>query len=362
MHCPPGRIHTPSPYTGKGSCIPLNPPFDRKTGNRYYTEKRKGIDYKIKMAKKILLAASALLAIALILLPLLIPDVETITLDGSFRKKTAGTFIRLSDGYTWYELHGNPQKPAVVFIHGFTIPSVIWHYTAAPVHKSGFTTLRFDNFGRGFSDRPDTVYNAALYVRQIRELLHRLGIRRPVALIGHSQGAAIACAFALRHPGRVSSLCLINPVGYKLPLPLYQKIITLPLIGDYLARLFLDEAIETTFTTHFPDPAVRRVIHPRYHRQRRIKGFRRAFMSGIRQNTLEKMEPVYEKVGQLKKPILLFWGTEDTLSPYRYHKKIRKLLPDAVFRPVRGAGHNGQIDGRNFVNPLLIRFLKKNKR
>lgn len=297
----------------------------------------------------------------LILLPVCIPDVETITLNNSFRRLHKGAWIKLPQGHTWYELHGTADRPVAVFIHGFTIPSVIWHYTMRPIQQAGFTTLRFDNFGRGFSDRPEVEYNAALYIRQINNLLKRLQINKPVVLIGHSQGAAIAAAFAVQYPRKVSRMILIAPVGTEIGTTLPQEILQLPLIGDYLARLFLDNAIESTFTSHFTDPEVRKVIHPRYRLQRRIRGFRRAFLSGIRQETLEGMAPVFTEAGKLPIPTLIPWGTKDSLAPYISRSSVLKHFPNAVFHPVPGAGHNTHIDGIETVNPLIIQFLKTGK-
>jgi len=65
--------------------------------------------------------------------------------------------------------------------------------------------LRYDLYGRGFSDRPDTVYNQTCFDKQLCELLTALGNDKPINLIGLSMGGAIAIGFADKHPELVAN-------------------------------------------------------------------------------------------------------------------------------------------------------------
>ena len=114
------------------------------------------------------------------------------------RKETDGCFIELSDGYTHYEL-GNPDaEETVVLVHGFSVPYFIYDPTFEFLTQSGLRVLRYDFFGRGFSDRPDTRYNIDLFVRQLSDLLAALCLDQPVSLVGLSTGGPITAAFAAR--------------------------------------------------------------------------------------------------------------------------------------------------------------------
>ena len=100
---------------------------------------------------------------------------ETKELNEATRANVPGSFVQLSDGYTHYELGGPENGQPVVLVHGFSVPYFIWDPTFAFLAKSGFRVLRYDLFGRGYSDRPKLRYDIDLFCKQLRELLDTLG-------------------------------------------------------------------------------------------------------------------------------------------------------------------------------------------
>ena len=92
------------------------------------------------------------------------------------RRATPGQFVRLTDGYTHYEIAGPPAGHVVVLAAGFSVPYYIWDPTFNALAEAGFRVLRYDYYGRGFSDRPDVPYTQAFYVRQLGELLDSLKV------------------------------------------------------------------------------------------------------------------------------------------------------------------------------------------
>ncbi len=135
---------------------------------------------------------------------------ETKDIDDDIRASTSGSFIRLSNGFTHYELCGPDSGQSVVLIHGFSVPYFVFDPTFNFLVSAGFRVLRYDLFGRGFSDRPYTRYNLELFVNQLKDLLCALNIKR-VNLIGLSMGGAISSAFTVSFPESVRRLILIDP-------------------------------------------------------------------------------------------------------------------------------------------------------
>ncbi len=129
------------------------------------------------------------------------------------RQQAEGSFIQLTSGVTHYEAGGNPTGDVVVLVHGFSVPYFIYDPTFTFLIESGFRVLRYDLFGRGFSDRPQVPYNIELFVNQLTDLLDALRLTQPVNLIGLSLGGPITATFTVRHPGRVQKLVLIDPAG-----------------------------------------------------------------------------------------------------------------------------------------------------
>src|SRR5262245_3719361 len=168
---------------------------------------------------------------------------ETRTLDDAARRSATGKFVRLSDGVTHYELLGPDSGAPVILVHGFSVPYYIWDSTAAELSSKGYRVLRYDEYGRGLSDRPSGAYNADMYDRQIMDLLDSLHVTGPVHLAGVSMGGWVTGTFAGRHPERVRSLILVDPVagksggppsGFRFPVfgPLAWQTFVVPTMAD----------------------------------------------------------------------------------------------------------------------------------
>src|SRR6185369_1931294 len=132
-------------------------------------------------------------------------------LDASTRSALPGQFAKLTDGYTHYEIKGPDDARTVVLAAGFSVPYYIWDPTFAALSAAGFRVLRYDYYGRGYSDRPDIPFTQDLYVRQFTELLEFLHITQPVDLAGLSFGGSVITTIADRHPSRVRSLVYMDP-------------------------------------------------------------------------------------------------------------------------------------------------------
>src|SRR6185436_10704174 len=140
---------------------------------------------------------------------------EAKELNDETRKSAGGAFIQIPRGITHYELAGNDSDELIVLVHGFSVPYFIFDPTFEFLTRSGFRVLRYDLFGRGYSDRPRVEYNLDLFVAQLVDLLDALRFTGTVNLLGLSLGGLIASAFTVRHPERVAKLILIDPAGAK---------------------------------------------------------------------------------------------------------------------------------------------------
>jgi pimeloyl-ACP methyl ester carboxylesterase len=284
---------------------------------------------------------------------------ETRELNELTRKEASGSFIQLSDGVTHYELSNPEAEHTVVLAHGFSVPYFIYDPTFEFLTHAGFRVLRYDLFGRGFSDRPDTKYDIDLFVRQLGDLLDALRFTRPVSLVGLSTGGAITATFTARFPERVSKLVLIDPVGAK-PLPFagILKAVTLPLVGEAIAGLIRSDRLNTNITSIFFERKFVEHFQPKYILQMQFKGFRRAILSTIRNKMLDSFVEVYERIGKMDKPVLLFWGRDDPTVPFKHSDILRATMPNVEFHAVENSGHIPHYEKPEEVNPILLQFLK----
>ena len=283
---------------------------------------------------------------------------EKLELNEQTRASAPGSFASLPSGITHYEYTGDPEKPFVILIHGFSVPYFIYDPTVPALANAGYSVLRYDVYGRGFSDRPETDYDLDLYLAQLNELLAYLNADRPLHLVGLSQGAPVAAAFANRNSARVVSLTLIDPLIQQVT-PAGILPMGISLIGEYFARVALVPHIlpasqpkDFHHPENFPD------FEERYREQLQYKGFTRAILSSIRH--LPGLDPLAEYQAAEEKgiPIQLIWGRHDQTIPYSDIEQLKDTIA-LKLHIIEDAGHIPHFEQAQAVNPILINFFSE---
>jgi pimeloyl-ACP methyl ester carboxylesterase len=284
---------------------------------------------------------------------------ETKELTPEIRANLPGEFFELPDGVVHYELGGQVDGPIVVLVHGFSVPYFIWDPTFKALCDAGFWVLRYDLYGRGYSDRPEVTYNVDLYDKQLIDLLNALGFKEHINPVGLSMGGVLAANFADRHPERVSKLALFDPAGFPLGFSLALKVLLLPGIGELLFNQIKDQNLENSIARYIYEPRHIREFIDQYSPQMQYRGFRQALLSTLRSGFMEKGKDTYKRIGESELPVLLVWGEEDKTVPFRHSKKFLKMIPQIEFHPIKESGHIPHYEKAEEVNPILIEFLSR---
>jgi pimeloyl-ACP methyl ester carboxylesterase len=285
---------------------------------------------------------------------------ETQEMNADARKSAGGSFITLSNGITHYEIGGNERGEIVVLVHGFSVPYFIFDPTFDFLSQSGFRVVRYDLFGRGYSDRPQATYNIDFFVTQLLELLDALRITPPVNLISLSMGGPIASAFTVRHPERIHKLVLIDPAGAKpIALSPMLKAAKIPFLAEAVLSLVGSDFMVRSVADDFFDPALVKIFQAKYREQMQYKGFMNAILSTIRNGMLGSFLNTYEQLGNIGKPVLLFWGRNDKTVPFEHSNILRAAMPAAEFVTVEDCGHIPHYERPDAVNPILLNFLRR---
>lgn len=282
-------------------------------------------------------------------------DPERLDLDQSVRNAAPGQFARLTDGYTHYEIGGPPEGRVVVLAAGATVPYYIWDPTFTALVGAGFRVLRYDYYGRGYSDRPDIPFTQDLYVRQLAELLDAVHITQPIDLAGLSFGGSVITSVADRYPARVRSLVYVDP-AFREPLTL-SPLESMPRVWSFVTAIMEErwwadgQMGDFLHPERFPDwPA-------RYRVQLRYRGFRRARLSDLSANTTSDQRDELQRVGRVRRPVLVVWGKQDPNVPFEFSESLMRQLPFARLVAVEDSGHLPQWEQPDIVQPALIEFL-----
>jgi pimeloyl-ACP methyl ester carboxylesterase len=275
------------------------------------------------------------------------------------RTSLPGSFVRLARGYVHYELSGPENGPAIVLVPGLSVPFSTWDRNASALASRGYRVLRYDHYGRGFSDRPRAVYDLKLFVEQLAELVPALGFTLPVFLVGLSMGGPVAAAAATAHPGLASGLALIDPIFEWPEQGFASRLALLPLLGDAIMALLGGKILAKGQRGDFSDLSFYKEFIPSYLPPLRYRGIERAVLATMRSIPTWPLTSSFEALGRSGLPVLLFWGREDATQPFEQSARLLSCLPGAEFHVVEGAGHVPHWEKADEVNEALLEFLDR---
>jgi pimeloyl-ACP methyl ester carboxylesterase len=302
--------------------------------------------------------AAALIACLGVFLMYRVKDPERRTLDDAARKEAPGRFVHLADGVTHYESAGPDTGRVVVLAAGFSVPGYIWDSLYRGLADSGFRVVRYDYYGRGWSDRPEMVYDQNLFVRQLAGLLDSLRVTTPVDLAGLSFGGAIITSFADRHPGRVRSLMYFDPVfNTGRPLPPEER--SAWAWNVHMVLRGGSDAMATGQLFDFLHPERHPDWVARYRVQQQFRGTRESLRrTRAAIATAPHQGKQLRRLGATPRPVLIVWGRQDRVAPFEDSEALRAAMPRATFLPVDSAAHLPHLEQTGVVVPAVVRFLR----
>jgi pimeloyl-ACP methyl ester carboxylesterase len=289
-------------------------------------------------------------------------EYETIELTNEVRSTLPGEFIELSDGYVHYELAGPVDGEVVVLVHGFSAGAFVWDNNYEYLVGEGFRVLRYDMYGRGFSDRPYLRYDFELFTRQLYELIQKLGLsQRKVNLVGLSMGGGVCIIFTDQYHELVNKVSLIDPMGFSVGSysnRILYGLMKTPGFNRLLKRYMHHEFFLESQKDDFPESAVIDGYLNKYREPLRYKGFLRAIHSTASNIEFTSLRDTYERIGK-RVPMQLFWGEKDKTMPFHVSKEVLEAVPSIKFHPIMNAGHQPQYSHAQEVNRQLAEFLKQ---
>jgi len=267
-------------------------------------------------------------------------------------------FIKLTNGTVSYKWTGPEGGEIVVMVHGFSTPQFVFMQNVEVLAAAGFRVLTYDLYGRGFSDRPDIRYGKELYDDELTELLDSFGIKTPINLIGYSMGGGISTAFAVNHPERVKRLILIAPVGFVPEQTGVNKLLMVPVLGEWLMTIVGKKQMIDSFYSEVEQGIAPKIMAENFEEQFEFAGIEKALVSSMRNFPMENLRSEYQQLGKTTFPKLLIWGTKDTKVPFAGWEEIMSLVPEIEFFELEGGEHAIPYSHPDIVNREIIDFLK----
>jgi len=127
-------------------------------------------------------------------------------------------FIENVNGLRMHVLEaGEPDNPCLPLLHGFPELAYSWRKIMPALAEAGYYVVAPDQRGYGRTTGWENSYDADLVpfrflnlVRDVLALLHALGRRETVGIVGHDFGATVAVYAALARPDMFPSMTLMS--------------------------------------------------------------------------------------------------------------------------------------------------------
>jgi epoxide hydrolase 4 len=106
---------------------------------------------------------------------------------------------------------GPEDGPAVILLHGFPEFWYGWRKQISPLAEAGFRVIAPDQRGYNLSSKPPDVrdYRLRELTADVIAIADQIG-REKIFLAGHDWGAAVGWNAAMRYPGRIEKLAVLN--------------------------------------------------------------------------------------------------------------------------------------------------------
>ncbi|HYC52451.1 MAG TPA: alpha/beta hydrolase [Gemmatimonadaceae bacterium] len=251
-----------------------------------------------------------------------------------------GEFLDLGGIRLYYYAAGTRGAgEPIVLVHGFPTSSHLWS-AVVPLLPGGHRVVVLDLLGFG---RSDPAANARVDLRahadRLVAVLDHLGINF-ACLAGHDVGGGIAQSVAIRHPHRVSKLCLVSSVAFD----------SWPSREVKLARAMLP------LTRHLPPSWIHSVIradllrgyqdHDRgghdieiFLRPFTDIGGRDALMRHFAELDAAETRALAPRLKEIVCPTSIVWGERDPFLPASLGRQLHSAIPKSSLEIVPNARH-----------------------
>lgn len=247
-------------------------------------------------------------------------------------------FIDIDGTQVHYRDEGNPQDAVpVVLLHGNASNLMAWDGWTAELKKE-HRVIRLDIPGFGLTG-PSAAgdHSTAGLVGFLDKFLSKLNVSK-CYLAGNSMGGKLSWEYALAHPEKIEKLILVDASGYpsERGIPLPFKLARTPIVNKLLLWVTPRSLIEKSLKeVYFDDSKVTDELVTQYFEMALREGNRAAFVA--RANAADTNN--YQRIGEIKAPVLVLWGAEDAWTPADDAKKFEHDLPNDKVIVYKDLGH-----------------------
>jgi 4,5:9,10-diseco-3-hydroxy-5,9,17-trioxoandrosta-1(10),2-diene-4-oate hydrolase len=265
-----------------------------------------------------------------------------------------GKYADVGGGITMhYHDAGSGERGTVLFVHGSGPGASGWSNFKGNypfLAERGYRTIVPDTMGYGYSTKPEEgAFSLSDVAAQYRSLLASMGVDR-AAVIGNSQGGAIAITMGLEYPELVDKLVLMAPGG-------------LETRDTYMAMEGIKAMIRVLYKEGISRETMRKVFRLQLHDESKIteEVIEERYQVAITQHKDNiariQVSNQEERLSEIRCPVLCFWGANDKFCPPSGAAKIAASCANSRTMLIGSCGHWVMVECQKLFNDLTLKFL-----
>lgn len=268
------------------------------------------------------------------------------------------SLLPVSGGYDIVINECGPQDgPVVVFIHG-SGPGASgvsnFRQNIDAFVSAGHRVLLPDLIGYGGSSKPEGIdYSLDLFTNSLHEALVAHGVSR-ATLVGNSLGGGIAIQMALDHPGFVERLILMAPGCIEEREDYFKMPGIAGMVSSFGGPDFNESEQRRLITNLVYDPV---------HVTDALVAERFAVARTQPKDVIVRMRTpnLQPRLGELKMPILVFWGSAERFMPLTGIDYFLNQCDDVRVITFNKVGHWVQVERASEFNRYSVAFLDEHR-
>jgi pimeloyl-ACP methyl ester carboxylesterase len=264
-------------------------------------------------------------------------------------------YVTMKDIDIYYEIHGPPEAPAIIWISGWGNAYWLW-FRQIPAFKDQYKCIVFDNRGVGRSSKPDFPYTMQMFADDTIGLMDSLNIET-AHIVGVSMGGFIAQQLAISHPEKVQSLVLISThFGGPNAVPADNRTMAM-MFASPTETISIDQALQMRYSVAYSPQFLQDNKLLLQQVQEWVEQNPQPLSARLHQAAASVTFNVEADVKKILAPTLIIQGKNDRMVPPKNAEMLSESISTSRLVLIEGGPHMIIFEHHEKINNTILNFL-----